>query len=305
MKNLLRDMPFFVEVAKQKSFTQAADILEMPVSTLSRRISAMEKTLGLPLFNRNSRNVELTDSGKIFYERCDFIVSDALEAVEAVTQNMSKPSGWVRFSIPGDVYMSFFADALNAFAAKWPEIHLNIHFTDRAVDLLTEPFDLDLRVGDLPDSTLKARRVGSGRPCIYASPKLIKKYFMPDKPEDLSRLPCITHTQRGNTWTLSRDNKNVLVNVNPVHTFNSISASLDFVLNGTGVACLPRPLAEHFVKTGELVKLLPDWLLPTISAYLVMPSSQVPRRVRLLIDHLVEYSAKHDGNINMEKRGAK
>ncbi len=305
MKNLLRDMPLFVEVARQKNFTAAADILEMPVSTLSRRIAAMEKHLGLPLFNRNSRNVELTDSGKIFYERCDFIVADALDALDAVTQNMNKPSGWVRFSVPGDVYMSFFADSLSAFAKKWPEIHLSIHFSDRAVDLLTEPFDLDLRVGDLPDSSLKARRIASGRPAIYASPKLLEKYFVPKKPEDLKKLPCITYSQWGSTWNLSKNGKNVAVSLQPVHAFNSFIAPLNFILNGSGLASLPPKLANPIVKKGELVQVLPDWHLPTINAYLVMASSQVPRQVRLLIEHLVEYSAANDGKVNMEKFSSK
>lgn len=305
MKNLLRDMPLFVEVARQKKFTAAADILEMPVSTLSRRITAMEKKLGLPLFNRNSRNVELTESGKIFYERCDFIVSDALDALDAITQNMNQPSGWVRFSIPGDVYMSFFAEALTVFAKKWPEIHLNIYFTDRAVDLLTEPFDLDLRIGNLPDSSLKARRIGSGRPAIYASTKLLEKYFVPKKPEDLNKFPCITYSQWGSTWNLSKNGKKVSVNLHPVHAFNSFIAPLDFILNGSALACLPSQLAKPFVDNGELVQLLPDWHLPTINAYLVMPSSHVPRRVRLLIEHLVEYSATNDGNVNMEKFNSK
>ena len=129
MEQFLKEMPLFVEVARHKSFTLAAEVLEMPVSTLSRRVAALEKKLGVPLLYRNSRNVELTESGKIFYERCDFIVSDAKAACEAVTQNMSKPSGWVRFSIPGDVYMSFFEDALSSFAKAWPDIHLGIYFT--------------------------------------------------------------------------------------------------------------------------------------------------------------------------------
>ena len=305
MKNLLRDMPLFVEVARQKNFTAAADILEMPVSTLSRRIAAMEKHLAFPLFNRNSRNVELTDSGKIFYERCDFIVADALDALDAVTQNMNQPSGWVRFSIPGDVYMSFFAEALNVFAKKWPEIHLNIHFTDRSIDLLTEPFDLDLRIGDLPDSSLKARKIGSGRPAIYASPKLLEKYFIPKEPEDLKKFPCIAYSQWGNTWSLSKEDKTVSINIHPVHAFNSFIAPLDFILDGSGLASLPRQLAKPFVDKGELVQLLPDWNLPTLNAYLVMPSSQVPRRVRLLIDHLVEYSSNNYGNVNIEKFNSK
>ena len=290
MEQLLKEMPLFVEVAKHKSFTLAAEALEMPVSTLSRRIAALEKNLGVPLLYRNSRNVELTESGKIFYERCDFIVSDAKEACEAVTQNMSKPSGWVHFSIPGDVYMSFFEEALSSFAKAWPDIHLGIHFTERWVDLLTEPYDLDLRIGDLPDSNLKARRVGSGRPWVCAAPSLVERYGMPAHPRDLANLPIIVHSHQNTGWELtSKSGEKVTVKLKPAHSFNSISASHTFVLEGLGVGFLPKPLAENHIKQGKLIRLLPEWELPTISAYLVMAGSQIPLRVRLLIDHLVNY----------------
>lgn len=290
MEQLLKEMPLFVEVAKHKSFTLAAEALEMPVSTLSRRIAALEKNLGVPLLYRNSRNVELTESGKIFYERCDFIVSDAKEACEAVTQNMNKPSGWVRFSIPGDVYMSFFEGALSSFAKAWPDIHLGIHFTERWVDLLTEPYDLDLRIGDLPDSNLKARRVGSGRPWVCAAPSLVERYGMPAHPRDLANLPSIVNSHQNTGWDLtSKSGEKVTVKLKPAHSFNSISASHTFVLEGLGVGFLPKPLAENHIKQGKLLRLLPEWELPTISAYLVMAGSQIPLRVRLLIDHLVNY----------------
>ncbi len=290
MEQFLKEMPLFVEVARHKSFTLAAEVLEMPVSTLSRRIAALEKKLGVPLLHRNSRNVELTESGKIFYERCDFIVSNAKAACEAVTQNMSKPSGWVRFSIPGDVYMSFFEDALSSFAKTWPDIHLGIYFTERWVDLLTEPYDLDLRIGDLPDSNLKARRVGSGRPWICAAPSLVERYGMPAHPSDLANLPSILHAHRNSDLELtSKSGEKITVKLKPAHSFNSISASQAFVLEGLGIGLLPKPLAETHIKQGELLRLLPDWELPTINAYLVMAGSQIPLRVRLLIDHLVNY----------------
>jgi len=291
MEFLLRDMPLFVEVAKNKSFTLAADALDMPVSTLSRRIANLEKNLGVPLLHRNSRNVELTDSGRIFFERCDFIVSDAKEACDAITQNMNQPSGWVRFSIPGDVYMTFFEIPLADFARKWPDIHLEIHFNDRWVDLLTEPYDLDLRIGDLPDSNLKARRIGSGRPWLMASPSLMEKFNTPTHPKDLEGIPSITHTHRSHNALefTNRDGDTVEVKLKAVHSFNSMSATQVFVLEGFGMGIMPARIATQYIEEGRLVRLLSDWNLPSISAYLVMASSQLPLRVRLLIDHLVNY----------------
>lgn len=288
MEHFLRDMPLFVEVARNKSFTLAAEVLEMPISTLSRRISTLEKNLGLPLLRRNSRNVELTDSGKSFYKRCAFIVADAKEACDAITQNISKPSGWVRFSIPGDVYMSFFEESLATFAKTWPEIHLDIRFTESRDDLLPEPYDLGLRVGELADSNLKARRLGSGEPWICAAPSLMEEYATPTHPDDLTNIPCIT-AHGFKIWEMTnKAGEMISVSLTPVHTFNNISATQSFIVAGLGIGALPGTLAEQCINQGLLVRILPDWKLPSINAYLVMPTTPVPLRVRLLIDYLVQ-----------------
>lgn len=288
MEHFLRHMPLFVEVARNKSFTLAAEVLEMPISTLSRRISTLEKNLGLPLLRRNSRNVELTDSGKSFYKRCAFIVADAKEACDAITQNISKPSGWVRFSIPGDVYMSFFEESLATFAKIWPEIHLDIRFTESWDDLLPEPYDLGLRVGELADSNLKARRLGSGEPWICAAPSLMEEYATPTHPDDLPNIPCIT-AHGFKIWEMTnKAGEMISVSLTPVHTFNNISATQSFIVAGLGIGALPGTLAEQCINQGLLVRILPDWKLPSINAYLVMPTTPVPLRVRLLIDYLVQ-----------------
>jgi DNA-binding transcriptional LysR family regulator len=291
MRDIFKDMPLFVEVARQKSFSHAADILDIPVSTLSRRISAMEKGLGVPLLRRNSRNVDLTDSGKRFFERCDFIVSDAVDACETVIQDMKNPSGRIRLSMPGDVYHSFLTDALSSFAVAWPGIHLSVSFSDRWVDLLTEPYDLELRVGIynmLPDSSLKMRKLGSGQSTLFASPQLLEKYFVPQTPDDLARIPCISLMAQGDVWQLSNETEEIRARVQSSHTFSSMSASLEFALAGLGVACIAYPLAASHLEAGTLVPVLDGWGMPASGAFLVMSGSQ-PHRVRLFIDHLVSY----------------
>lgn len=299
MNRLLRDMPLFVEVARKKSFTQAAETLDVPVSTLSRRIAQMEKTLGAPLLLRNSRNVELTDSGRILYERCDGILSDAFDAVEAALQNMQTATGKVRFSVPGDIFHNYLVDALCEFAHTWPEIQLHIHFSERWVDLINEPFDLELRLGDLPDSNLLARKLGTGRPFLYAAPALLERYPEPKEPADLAKIPCLNVSGQGHEWTLSKGKKKQTVAVKVAHMVNSMSGCLRLAVGGLGVSMLPPPSAERYEASGELVRVLEGWDLPAGSAYLVMASRQVPYRVRLLIEHLV----KHFGEIQQLYEG--
>ena len=291
MERLLRDMPLFVEVARQKSFSRAADALDMPVSTLSRRIAGLERELGLPLFRRNSRNVELTESGKEFFLRCEFIVGEAEMAKDMVTRNMKSPSGRVRVSMTGDLYHTFMRGMLSAFAAKWPGIHLQVHFTERNVDLLTEPFDLDLRGGPLPDSGLKARKLITLRPALYASPSLLEFHPAPEKPEDLRNIPCITLAQAGNTWTMRKGERVETVPVNAVHTVNTISIAYEFALEGLGVSWMAPSLIPVLEEHGDLVPILPGWTSPGVDINVLMADRELPRRVRLFVDYLVNYFA--------------
>lgn len=300
MKHILNDMPLFVEVAKQKSFTAAADILDMPVSTLSRRISAMEKVLGVPLFLRNSRNVELTESGKSFFEHCAYIVENAMNACEALVQNMNAPAGVVRFSSTMDSY-NFISPALKSFAAAWPQIQLHIRFSDQWADLLTEPFDLDMRIGPLPDSSLIARKLNSVENGLYISPHLLEVYPLPQRPEDLHALPCIVaHPYPGNTWTLTKGKETCPVTVTPAYSFNSMSAATDFALSGLGAVYAAKAFVFRQQRAGQLTQILPEWSLPDLDVNLVMPNQQPPLRVRLFIEHLTAYSEQLNQELNEE-----
>lgn len=297
MEKLFRDIPLFVEAAKQKSLTRAAEALDMPLSTLSRRILQMEKELGLPLFYRSARKLELTDNGQALYERCRFVVAEAGAALEEVVRNMKSPKGRVRVSMPLDLYHGYLAGALSGFALLWPDIHLQVHLSPRWVDLLTEPFDLDIRVGPLPDSDLIARKVGSLMPGLFAAPELLKYYPRPEKPEDLAVMPCIGFAHHGDNWSLSRDGETRSVPVRAVHTVNTPSAALEFVLAGLGISWFSAPMAGPYEEKGELTRLLPEWTPPGgVDISVVTAARQMPHRVRLFIDYLAAHFADMDSN---------
>ncbi|MDL2313723.1 LysR family transcriptional regulator [Desulfovibrio sp. OttesenSCG-928-C14] len=299
MDKLLRDIPFFVEVARRKSFTAAAEILDVPISTLSRRIAAMEKDLGLPLLQRNTRNVELTEAGKAFYERCEFLLADAENAVEALLQNVHSPTGRVRLAVPSDLFHTYMRGSLGAFAARNPGIEMHVFFNLRPVDLTVDPFDLAIRVGPLPDSSMIARKLASLRPRLFAAPELLRQHPAPQIPEDLAKIPVIGLDVQGNHWMLSNGSEIRDIAFTPVHLVNSMSIALDFALVGLGVLGLPAPVADYFVGSGKLVPVLPGWFAPHVDLNLILPSRNLPRRVRLFADYLVEYFASlemHGGN---------
>jgi len=293
MPELLRDMPLFVEVAKTKSFSLAAENLDMYASTLSRRIALLEDRLGVPLFTRNTRRVELTDSGKMFFDKCRYLLSEATNMYDEVVHNMSKPVGPVRIAVPADLYHVYMWGMMGEFAKKWPDIYLSIHFMHRWVDLLAEPFDVDIRIGPLPDSDLRARKLISLTPGMFATREFFTRYPMPETPQDLKNTPCIVMPQQGTAWYMRKGKKTIAVTVKPAHTVNSISMALEMALAGMGIAWLSPAILEHpTLNTVSLVPVLPEWTIPDIDINAVVAGNQLPYRVRLFLDYLVAHFSR-------------
>lgn len=290
MHSLLRDMPLFMEVAKHKSFTLAAEALDMYISTLSRKIAQLEKDLGISLFVRSTRHVELTESGKMLHERCRYLLAETESIYDEVIQHTTRPSGPVRIAVSADLYHTYLWGIASRFARQWPDIQLHIHFTQQWVDLVTDPFDLDIRVGTLPDSDLRARKLASMTPVLYASRSLMEKYDEPKSPKDLKDFPCIGFERNGSTWRMRKGKKTESVTVKIVHQVNSISTALELALAGLGITWLvPMTLKHPAIKESDLVPVLPGWTVPDIEINVVMAKSQLPHRVRLFLDFLVDH----------------
>lgn len=289
MQQFLKDMPIFVELAQHKSFTQAADHLDMPISTLSRRISALEKGLGIQLFVRSTRSVELTESGEIFFERCRFILDEVENARNYVVHQSKRPTGTIKITTLHDIYFQYMQGVFSSFAAQHPGIQLYTTFDAHWVDLETEPYDLQIRVGPLPDSDLKVRRLGTVTPAIYASPKLLE-FYNPQEPQDLKHVPCICLSQFGNSLTLrKKDGTQATVKVQAAHYASSGIVNIEMALAGLGTVILAGAQATHYEKTGELVRILPEWYPPDANISLLRRPGTTPARVQLMVDFLVKY----------------
>lgn len=288
MHTFLHNIPYFVEVAKHRSFTGAAAAINIPISTLSRRIASMEKELGVQLLKRNTRNVELTDGGRIFFERCTSILSEADQARKALRQDLVNPAGPVRIAISADLYHALMWGCFSSFALQYPSINLQTHFSTRWVDLHSEPFDLDIRMGPLPDSGLRARKLYTLKAKMFASPKLLQAHTVPEIPEDLPRIPVVS-INSFQKLELRKGNISKQISLNPVHSVNSLSFALEFVLAGLGATALTPPLSTHFEKIGELVPILPEWHIPGPDIFAVMAGDPQPYRVRLFVHHLVAH----------------
>ncbi|GGC77615.1 LysR family transcriptional regulator [Undibacterium terreum] len=289
---VLSFMRLFVEVAKTKSFRRAADALDMPNSTLSRNIAQLEKTIGLRLLHRSTRKVELTEAGEAYFRRCQSIVEEASIAHEALLDLAERPSGTLRVSMPVDLAMSYLAPILKDFAIAYPLIQFEFDVTPRRVDLLTEAFDLAIRIGPPPTapSMLVARQIAVLPRYLYAAPSYLDSAPPLAHPGDLARHAlCLvqgTRQQDMQNLNLYRGEEQFSVEIQTRFLMNSVGLSRALAVQGTGIAVLDTEIARDEVASHRLQRVLPEWNLAPVQVHAITDTRLLPARTRLFIDFL-------------------
>jgi DNA-binding transcriptional LysR family regulator len=281
----LNDMALFVEVARAKSFRKAAEALGMPNSTLSRRISELEKAIGLRLLHRTTRKIELTEAGQLYYPRSKRIVDEARLAHEQLGEMLEQPSGVIRVSLPVDLGTLYLTPIIADFARNYPGITFEFDLTPRRVDLVTEPFDVAIRIGKLEDSGLIARLIGRHSRYLYASPGYIEASGEPAEPADLSGRECIC-MPRSLSWTLHRGTETIDVRVSGRFTLNSVGMISALAVNHQGIALLPEKIVAQDLAEGRLRRILPDWQGSAVNIYAVTETRLIPAKTQRFIEFL-------------------
>lgn len=289
---LLNYMRLFVEVARTRSFRRAADALDMPNSTLSRHIAALEKTIGLRLLHRSTRKVELTEAGEVYFKRCQSIVEEARIAHESLLDVAERPTGTLRVSMPVDLATGHLASMLADFANTYPLISFEFDVTPRRIDLQTEPFDLAIRIGAPPTapSTLVARQIAILQRYLYASPDYLKRAPPLTHPAELNRhVLCVGQASMKHgdvTRTLHRGDEKIDVTTTIRFAMNNVGLSRALALRGIGIAVLDTELARNEVAAGRLIRVLPEWHLSPLPVHAITETRLLPARTRLFIDFL-------------------
>jgi DNA-binding transcriptional LysR family regulator len=278
-------MALFVEVARVRSFRKAADALGMPNSTLSRRISELEKAIGLRLLHRTTRKLELTEAGQIYYERSKRIVDEARLAHEQLGAMLEQPSGVLRVSLPVDFATLYLTTIIVDFARHYPGITFEFDLTPRRVDLVTEPFDVAIRMGKLEDSSLIARLIGRHSLHLYASPGYIEASGEPATPAELGERECICMS-RVPTWALHQGTNRVDIGVGGRFTLNSVGMIRTLAVNHQGIALLPEKIVAEDLAAGRLRRILPEWQGSSVSIYAVTETRLIPAKTQRFIEFL-------------------
>jgi DNA-binding transcriptional LysR family regulator len=293
---LLNDMALFVEVVKAMSFRRAAEALGMPNSTLSRRVSALEKAIGLRLLHRTTRRLELTEAGQIYFERCKRIVDEARLAHEQLGELLAQPSGVLRASLPVDFATTYLTPLIAAFARLYPGIRFEFDLTPRRVDLVSEPYDVAIRMGEQADSGLVARLLARLPTHLYASPGYLERAGVPQAPADLGHHECLCFKgTKPVVWPLVPEDGTapVEVGVNGRFQLNSVGMLRRLATQGLGVVGLADAMVEEDVAAGALVRVLPGWHGPDVPVYAITETRLLPAKTQRFIEFLRERLALH------------
>lgn len=285
------DLRVFVQVVDSKSFTGAGERLGLPRSTVSRRIAALERRLGVRLLHRTTRKLELTDLGTSFYERCSASLQAIAEAEAEVKAAQAVPRGKLRMTAPHDL-ARFLAPMVAAFIEAHPDVRIDVELSQRIVDLVGEGFDLALRAtAHLPDSSLVARKIGGGRARLFASPSYLERRGLPTSPFDLRGHDCVVLGLASTSWRLVCDGHQPLdIPVDGRVRVNDPTFARDAARAGAGIAMLPDFLATEEVIRGELTPVLPDNRGFESMLYLVYPSAKhMSATLRAFRDHLIAH----------------
>lgn len=288
---LLNDMALFVEVVNARGFRGAAQATGVPNSTLSRRIGLLEKAVGLRLLHRTTRKVELTEAGQIYYERCRRIVDEARVAHEQLGDMLAQPTGVLRASLPVDFATIFLAPIITEFAERYPGIRFDFDLTPRRVDLVSEPFDVAIRMGEQPSSSLIARQLASMRAQVYASPRYLARSGVPATPADLARHECLGFPKTG-TWTLQNGDDVVEVPVSGRYVVNSVGMFRRLATLDQGLILLPEAVVADDLAAGTLRQVLPQWQGRPQPVYALTETRLLPAKTQRFIAFVQERLAQ-------------
>ncbi|BEE02202.1 LysR family transcriptional regulator [Aeromonas dhakensis] len=277
-------MGLFATVVEQGSFTGAAELLGMPKSSVSQKISRLESQLGVRLLQRTTRRLSLTPQGEVYVEQCRALLALARSANLAMARLRAAPAGRVRITAPEATGTLLLGRILAEFRALYPEVVLELTLCDEQLDLVGEGYDLALRAAPLKDSSLICRRIGQVPRYLVAAPAYLAAHGMPQQLSELGRYACLVHTSLP-VWPLQEGGwrpQGACIS-------NSLLALRELAINEGGIALLPHHVCEGDLASGRLQKVLPELAVPSNPFYLIYPSREhLAPALRSLMDFVAE-----------------
>ena len=291
----LNDIIVFARVVEAGSFTAAARLLAMPKTTVSRRIAALEREVGVRLLQRTTRSLNLTDAGRLYYEQSSRGLRTIEEANLRLAEARAEPSGTIRISAPVGFGGHFLIRAVVDFLAMYPKTNVELRLTDDRLNLVEDGIDLAFRTGILQDSTLIARKLGSTHRLLCASPDYLARHGMLEGPADLAHHQCVIAgpSVSGAHWVLDGPRGQETVVVAGRFAANEMQAVVAAALAGFGIAQLPQAIAEGLINDGRLQRVLKTYTTPAGGLHVLYPSS---RHLSPLVKAFIELASERISN---------
>jgi len=285
-------MHLFVRVAELSSFSAVAQQMGLARSAVTRQIAALEQHLGIKLMVRSTRRLMLTSAGSAYLEKCRVILNLVEAAETGVAEERQTPRGMIRISLPLTYGLMRVAPILLDFARRYPEVQLDMDYTDRRVNLIEEAIDLSVRITSRLGATEIARRIGSSQMHAVASPAYLAEHGTPRHPTELIHHECLSYTttaESKQTWSFEVDGVLTAYPIRARIHSNNGEALNDAVERGLGIALQPDFIIERSLQLGKVVTILNEFPLPELGIYAMLPSNrQVPHRVRVLMEFLAD-----------------
>lgn len=282
----------FVRAAETQSFVAASERLGVSASAVGKSVARLEDKLGVRLLHRSTRRIRLTEEGTLFFERCRRIVEEIEEAEAELSRLTDAPRGKLRISVPAIGYRML-GPVLPEFARRYPDIELDLDFNDRLIDVIAEGVDAVIRSGDIANSQLKMRPLGSFRFVLVGSPAYWAERGVPQVPQDLMRHACLRYRFPTNgqlqEWTFGGATTSSPTRLPSALTFNSVEALIAAAAAGLGIAYLPDFAVREYLRTGALVCVLGDYVTDGGRFSVLWPGSRhLLPKLRAFVDFLIE-----------------
>lgn len=290
--SILPYLETFAAVVEKGSFTAAAEALNISKPVVSKQVSQLEQHLGVQLLHRTTRRLHLTEAGEVFARYAQRIVEEAREAEQSVLPLQGEPKGTLRITAPASLALSLLPDLLLRFQQRFPKVELDVRISGHFVDLVEEGIDVALRVGELEDSSMIARRLMPCRFLVCASPNYWTKHGVPDHPNDLRKHNCLVYSQspKSDMW-IFKDKNGEDINIKVKGNLRTDDGKLLLcaALAGQGLLIGPSFMLANAIKEGQLKPVLGDYSRTAMGLYAVYPYSKlVSSKVRAFVDYLVE-----------------
>ncbi|QMV72726.1 LysR family transcriptional regulator [Comamonas piscis] len=292
----LKRLAYFSAVVETGSFTAAAERLGITKAVVSQQVAKLEADFSTSLLTRSTRKVVPTEAGQAFYQRCAFILKEAAEAFDELSQSAQAPSGTLRLTAPLDYGIAAIVPAITAFCRRYPQCKVDASLSDQSLDLMDGQVELAIRVGWLTELHLQARQIGSFRQLLVASPSWSPQLADVQEPQQLSVLPFVANTALRDPlhWSFSRNAlERQNVSMPSVLSLNATMAVREAVRHGAGLSVLPDYAVADDLHSGRLVQVLPDWKLPSGGIHAVFPAARFrPVKVRAFVELLQQQLAQ-------------